>query len=363
GRRRPRARADRGSACWRSRAPSVRSRDPATHPAHPSPPGRFGSRRARPARPGVPSSASALEFHPSPPAKLAGRAAAARAREPGPAPRRPPAGVQRPFHARAPPPVVAAATASSHPDGDTDAGRRPRPSLNRGVRMKPFAMERWQSTFENRVAYNLSESGVHPLTLGELVEMAGASRAIPGTSLGYGQSNGSDELRGLIAALYPGATEANVVATNGSAEANFIAMWELLEGGGEAAIVMPAYMQTHGLADAFGAKVREIWLREEHGWQPDPDEIASAVTDRTRVVVITNPNNPTGAVLSAEARDALIRAADRAGAWILADEVYTGAELRGPETRTFWGDYPRVIATGSLSKAYGLPGLRIGWVT
>ena len=229
--------------------------------------------------------------------------------------------------------------------------------------MKPFAMERWQSTFENRVAYNLSESGVHPLTLGELVEMAGASRAIPGTSLGYGQSNGSDELRGLIAALYPGATEANVVATNGSAEANFIAMWELLEGGGEAAIVMPAYMQTHGLADAFGAKVREIWLREEHGWQPDPDEIASAVTNRTRVVVITNPNNPTGAVLSAEARDALIRAADRAGAWILADEAYTGAELRGPETRTFWGDYPRVIATGSLSKAYGLPGLRIGWVT
>ena len=229
--------------------------------------------------------------------------------------------------------------------------------------MKPFAMERWQSTYENRVTYNLSESGVHPLTLGELVEMAGASRSIPGISLGYGQSNGSDELRELIAALYPGASEANVVVTNGSAEANFIAMWELLEGGGEAAIVMPAYMQTHGLADAFGASVREIWLREEHGWQPDPDEIASAVTSRTRVVVITNPNNPTGAVLSAEARDALIRAADHAGAWILADEVYTGAELRGPETRTFWGEYPRVIATGSLSKAYGLPGLRIGWVT
>src|SRR5690606_41356874 len=175
--------------------------------------------------------------------------------------------------------------------------------------MKPFAMERWQSTFENRVGYNLSESGVDPLTLGELVEMAGASRAIPGTSLGYGQSNGSDELRELIAALYPGATEANVVATNGSAEANFIAMWELLEGGGgEAAIVMPAYMQTHGLADAFGANVRESWLREEHGCQPDPDEIARAITGRTRVVVITHPNNPTRALLSCGARTALIRA-------------------------------------------------------
>lgn len=228
--------------------------------------------------------------------------------------------------------------------------------------MKPFVMERWQSTYENRVTYNLSESGVDPLTLGELVEMAGAARMIPGISLGYGQSNGSDELRALIAGLYPGATEANVVATNGSAEANFITMWELLEGGGgEVAMVMPAYMQTHGLADAFGATVKEIWLREELGWQPDLDDIARAITNRTRVVVITNPNNPTGAVLSAEARDALVRAADRAGAWILADEVYTGAELRGPETRTFWGGAPRVIATGSLSKAYGLPGLRIGW--
>src|SRR5690606_40486762 len=97
-------------------------------------------------------------------------------------------------------------------------------------------------------------------------------------------------------------------------------MWELLEGGGEAAAVLPTCMQTPGLADAFGARVREIWLREAHGWQPDPDEITRAVTDRTRVVVVTNPNNPTGAVLSAEARDALIRAADRVGAWILADE-------------------------------------------
>jgi aspartate/methionine/tyrosine aminotransferase len=228
--------------------------------------------------------------------------------------------------------------------------------------MKPFAMERWQSTYENRVAYNLSESGVHPLTFGELVEMAGASRGIVGTPLAYGQSNGSDELREHIARLYPGADEANVVVTNGSAEANFITLWELLEGGGDVAMVLPAYMQAHGLAEMFGARVEPIPLHEERGWQPDPDEVARAVTERTRVVVVTNPNNPTGAVLAGEARDALIRAADRVGAWILADEVYTGAELSGPETRSFWGQYPRVVATGSLSKAYGLPGLRIGWL-
>lgn len=229
--------------------------------------------------------------------------------------------------------------------------------------MKPFhvfEMERWQSTYENRVDYNLSESGVHPLTLRELLDMAGIAD-IDEQLLGYGQSNGSDELRERIARMYPGAGEANVVATNGSAEANFAAVWEIVEPGDEVAIVIPTYAQTIGLARMFGAQVKPIVLREELGWQPDPDEIASAVTERTRLVVITNPSNPTGAVLSPEARRALVRAADRVGAWILADEVYRGAELEGEETPSFFGEYPKVVATGSLSKAYGLPGLRLGW--
>jgi aspartate/methionine/tyrosine aminotransferase len=220
-------------------------------------------------------------------------------------------------------------------------------------------MERWQSTWENEVDFNLSESGVHPLTLAELLEMAGAS--IDDTLLGYGQSNGSHALRGHIAGLYAGATEANVLVTNGSAEANFVAVWQLLEAGGEIAILVPTYMQTVGLAASFDAPVREIPLREELGWQPDPDEIVRAVGPRTRAIVVTNPGNPTGAVLSAEVRRAIVQAAERTGAWILADEVYRGAELGGDETPTFFGTCARVIATGSLSKAYGLPGLRIGW--
>ncbi|MBX6366231.1 MAG: aminotransferase class I/II-fold pyridoxal phosphate-dependent enzyme [Gemmatimonadetes bacterium] len=225
----------------------------------------------------------------------------------------------------------------------------------------PFEMERWQSTHENRVEYNLSESGVHPLTLRELLDLAGVE-SVDDTRLVYGQSNGSDELRERIAALYRGATEANVVATNGSAEANFAAVWELVEPGDEVAIVIPTYAQTIGLARMFGATVREIPLREELGWQPAEEDIAAAVTERTKLLVVTNPNNPTGAVLSAAARAALVAAAARVNAWILADEVYAGAELAGPETPSFFGEYPRTVATGSLSKAYGLPGLRLGWV-
>jgi aspartate/methionine/tyrosine aminotransferase len=224
----------------------------------------------------------------------------------------------------------------------------------------PFEMERWQSEYENRVTWNLSESGVHPLTLAELLDLGGAD-ALGNTLLGYGQSNGSDELRASIARLYVGANAADVVVTNGSAEANFLALWERVGAGDEIAVLVPAYMQTVGLAANFGARVSEIPLHEELGWQPDPDQIRSAVTPRTRLIVVTNPGNPTGAVLSTEARAAIIAAAERSGAWILADEVYTGAELDGPETPSFFGAAERVIATGSLSKAYGLPGLRIGW--
>ena len=223
----------------------------------------------------------------------------------------------------------------------------------------PFVMERWQSTYENRVDVNLSESGVDPLTLAELLGIAGAS--IDDLPLGYGQSNGSDALRAHIAALYDGASDAGVMVGNGSAEANFVTMWELVRPGEEIAVVVPTYMQTYGLAQNVGARVVEIPLREELGWQPDPSDIARAVTGRTRLIVVTNPSNPTGAVLSDEARAAIVAAAQRTGAWILADEVYRGAERQGAETPSFFGMHDRVVATGSLSKAYGLPGLRIGW--
>jgi aspartate/methionine/tyrosine aminotransferase len=223
----------------------------------------------------------------------------------------------------------------------------------------PFAMERWQSTYENRVEFNLSESGVHPLTLRELLDIGRAN--VDDVLLGYGQSNGSDVLRARIAALYENGGDDGVVVCNGSAEANFITMWDLVRAGEEIAVVVPTYMQTYGLAQNIGARVVEIPLREELGWQPDPDDIARAITGRTRLIVVTNPGNPTGSTLSGVARAAIVQAAQRTGAWILADEVYRGAEIDGSDTPSFFGTHDRVVATGSLSKAYGLPGLRIGW--
>lgn len=230
------------------------------------------------------------------------------------------------------------------------------------MRYHPFVMERWQSTYEHRVRFNLSESGVHPLSVTELLTLADVGADALDVRLGYGQSNGSDELRNLIASLYPGATDASVLVTVGGAEANFTAFWELMQPEALVAVMLPNYMQVPGLLESFGARIHPFHLAEESNWQPDLNELENGLREGARFILITNPNNPTGAVLDDASVCGIVELADRHGAWILADEVYRGAELDGPETPSFWGLHDRVLITNSLSKAYGLPGLRIGWV-
>jgi aspartate/methionine/tyrosine aminotransferase len=199
------------------------------------------------------------------------------------------------------------------------------------------------------------------MSAAELLKLAGGDPGVLDAPLGYPQTNGTEELRATIAALYPGANASNVIVTTGSAEANYVNCWALVEPGDAVAIVVPTYMQTWGLANSLGAEVRPIWLREDLAWQPDPAEVARAIAPGTKLVVVTNPNNPTGAVLSAEAMDHIARRADEVGAWLLADEVFQGAERSGKTTASFWGRGERVIVVAGLSKAYGLPGLRVGW--
>jgi hypothetical protein len=226
-----------------------------------------------------------------------------------------------------------------------------------------FELERWQSTWENRVRFNLSESGVHPLSIAELLELYGGDlRELADLRLVYNQSDGTVALREAIAALYPGATPDDVTVTVGSAEANFIVCWTLIKPGDRVAILTPVYMQSPGLARNFGATVAEFPLLFDRGWDPDPQAIERAIAPGTKLVIVTNPNNPTGHRLSAESRDLIVQRSRAAGAWLLVDEVYQGAELDGRETPSFWGAYERTIVVNGLSKAYGLPGLRIGWI-
>jgi aspartate/methionine/tyrosine aminotransferase len=231
------------------------------------------------------------------------------------------------------------------------------------MKLEPFALERLQSTWENRVAWNLAESGVHPLRLEELAVSEEDRTALFGQELGYTQTNGTLELRAAIASMYPGADADHVEVTNGGSEANLIALWHLVERGDEIVMMMPNYMQMRGIARALGAKVLPWTLLDDASrWRADFDALESVVSPRTRLIVICNPNNPTGARLSSQELDAICRIAARVGAWVVSDEIYRGAEIDSVETPSIWGRYDRAIVTSGLSKAFGLPGLRIGWV-
>lgn len=225
-----------------------------------------------------------------------------------------------------------------------------------------FEMERMQSTWENVVQMDLSESGVRPVTLGELAEMGLDLETIWRTPLGYSQSNGTIPLREQLAAQYPGATPDHIEVTNGTSEANFVSALALLREGDEMAFESPNYMQLWGVPQSLGARVNCFRLRLESEWEPDWEEFERAVNPRTRLVYLSNPNNPTGAVLSEAAMRRIAARCDEVGAWLLADEVYQGAEISGPRTRSFWGMGERVVVTSGLSKAYGIPGVRIGWI-
>jgi aspartate/methionine/tyrosine aminotransferase len=229
---------------------------------------------------------------------------------------------------------------------------------------QPFVMERMMSKFEKEVDYNLSESGVHPLTLKELFQDDPEELArLLSIEMDYAHANGIPELRKNIAALYLGAGPENVLVTVGAIEANYDILWSVLSAGDEIVVMLPNYMQIWGLAKNLNLDLKTFVLDEKNGWAPDLDGLKKAVTGKTKLIAICNPNNPTGYLLTKEDMEAIIDTASRAGAWILADEVYAGAErLTDEETPSFYGKYEKVLAVGSLSKAYGLPGLRIGWV-
>jgi aspartate/methionine/tyrosine aminotransferase len=228
----------------------------------------------------------------------------------------------------------------------------------------PFDLERIQSVWEQEVDFNLTESGVHPIRLDELLgDDEGKLARLLATEINYPHVNGIPELRENIARLYDGVGVENVLVTVGAAEANNIVMQTLMEPGDELATQTPTYKQVWGLALNGGHVVRPFHMRAEAGWALDVAELEESVKANTRIIAVCNPNNPTGCIMTDAEMDAVVAAADRVGAWILADEVYRGAErLREDETPSFVGRYDKVVALGSTSKAYGLPGLRIGWV-
>lgn len=226
-----------------------------------------------------------------------------------------------------------------------------------------FEAEEWQSRYEQTVTHNLADSGCHPIALSELLgEDPSVIARFLATELHYPPVGGTDDLRALIAGWHA-AGAANVLVTVGAAEANNIAVASLIGPGDHVVVMEPGYRQVRGCALNAGAHVNTLLLSPDHAWRPDLVALHHIVRPQTKLIAVNNPSNPVGTIFTDAEMDAIVAAADRVGAWILADEVYRGTE-RCTEaiTPSFWGRYDKVVCISSLSKAFGLPGLRVGWL-
>ena len=223
-----------------------------------------------------------------------------------------------------------------------------------------FDLEYFQSQFERTVELNLADSSVQCANVSDLLagEDSGPLLELP---LYYPEVNGTGLLRERIASFYSGASADNVLVTVGAAQANWMVSSTLLEPGDEVIVVSPGYRQVWGLARNLGCRVKETNLRPGNNWRLDLEEMEALAGPKTRLISIVNPNNPTGGILSRDEMARIVQICGKTGAWLHADEVYRGTEFSGDETPSFWGMYDRVIAVNSMSKAYGLAGLRIGW--
>lgn len=154
----------------------------------------------------------------------------------------------------------------------------------------------------------------------------------------------------------------SVLITAGAAEANYLLFRQLVQAGDEIITEAPGWPQAGVMAKAIGARLVEVARDEARGWWLDPDAVARAITPRTRMIFLTNPNNPTGRLMPEADLRALATLADRHGIWLVVDEVYAGLEWAGPRPSSIAGMTRFGITTGSVSKALGLQGLRTGWM-
>lgn len=232
-----------------------------------------------------------------------------------------------------------------------------------------FELERWMTTWELDVDCDIAESGILPLSLHDLYHLLPSDaashlerdlRAMP---LGYSEARGTIDLRTTLANTYRRATPDDVLITTGAIEANFLVFNALLEPGDHVIAVSPAYQQLHSVPRALGADV-DLWsVVQEDGFAYDLEALRSLVRENTRLIVINSPHNPTGAMMTTEELAEVVAIANEAGAWILSDEAYRWLEIPGgePLPPPLHDLYDRAVSVGTLSKPFGLPGLRIGW--
>jgi len=239
------------------------------------------------------------------------------------------------------------------------------------MKIESFDLERWMTRWELHVEYDIAESGILPMTARDVIGLVPPGERdrllaeLLDTPLGYSEASGSLRLRSLLAETYCDSGPQNILVTTGAIEANFLLFNVLLSPDDHVVSVYPAYQQLYSVPRAIPCDVSLWTLRPENGFRYDLDELRGLVTPRTRLIVLNTPHNPTGVALSTEELREVYDIAESVGAHVLCDEAYRWIEMPdAPPTALPVRDLgERGISVGTFSKPFGLPGLRIGWLT
>ena len=227
-----------------------------------------------------------------------------------------------------------------------------------------FRLETHFSKWEFKAKYHLTASDAESLPLPDLLAMADDDdrQAYETMWLGYTETFGDPYLRHIIAESYETLKQENILCFAGASEGIYAANQVLLDAHSHAIVVTPNY-QSHETLPASIGEVSAVALKEAEGWTLDIDEIAAAIKPHTKLITINFPHNPTGAILDKDRYMALIELARTHGIYILHDEIFHGLGPTGTRHLPFIADiYERGLSLGVMSKSYGLPGLRIGWI-
>lgn len=235
------------------------------------------------------------------------------------------------------------------------------------MKIKEFGVEIWMNAYETKCEYNLAETCVESLTIEQLLNMAGKKESILSELLPlkmtYGAIEGSDRLRNVVSSLYTKQSKDNVIITHGAIGANALIHETLVEQGDHVISVSPTYQQHYSIPESYGADVSILRLREENAFLPDLEELRGMVRPDTKLIAINNPNNPTGSLMERQLLEQIVEIARSVGAWLLCDEVYRGIDQEGEGFTVSIADlYEKGISTASMSKAFSLAGLRLGWI-
>ena len=230
--------------------------------------------------------------------------------------------------------------------------------------MRDFALEVHFSRWEFAARYNLTGSDAESLSIAELLALGTPSdrRQFQELRLGYTETFGAPALRDAIAATYDALDAEDVLCFAGAGEGIYVAMKVLLTAGDHALVMTPNYQSAETIPLSV-CDVSGVPLDEQRGWELDIERIRAALRPNTRLLSINFPNNPTGAIPSRDAFDALVDLCREHDLWLFSDEVYRLLELEPGRRIPQAADvYDKGISLNVMSKAYGLPGLRVGWI-